>query len=231
MIWKGMLSILITLAGVIGAGKTSLTAKLSKHLGSKPFFEPVTDNPVLPLFYKGNQLVAEGKRKTNPYTFLLQIYFLNIRFKMMKQAMKNNDNVLDRSIYEDRLFMKMNYDMGNTTKPEWDIYQSLLTNMMEELPYAAHKKAPDLMVLIKVDYDTMLKRIEKRGRPYEQPTKENHLTTYYHNLIKYYHNWAQHYDVSPLLVIDGNQYDFMGSHKDLQTVLGKIDHALKKIRS
>ncbi|XIF20038.1 MAG: deoxynucleoside kinase [Acetilactobacillus jinshanensis] len=188
----------------------------------------MNNNPVLPLFYKGNQLVSEGKWKTNPYTFLLQIYFLNIRFKMMKQAMKENDNVLDRSIYEDRLFMKMNYDLGNTTKPEWDIYQSLLANMMEELPYAAHKKAPDLMVLIKVDYPTMLKRIEKRGRPYEQPTKNNSLTTYYKNLIKYYAVWAKHYDASPLLIIDGNQYDFMGSHHDLKIVLGKIDRALKK---
>lgn len=222
---------MITLAGVIGAGKTSLTEKLSKHLGSKPFYEPVKNNPVLPLFYRGNKLVAEGKWKTNPYTFLLQIYFLNIRFKMIKEAMQEDNNVLDRSIYEDRLFMKMNYEMGNATKPEWDIYQSLLANMMEELPYAAHKKSPDLMILIKVNYHTMLHRIEKRDRPYEQPSQNLALTKYYKNLLKYYAVWAKQYDASPLLIIDGDKYDFVSSHRDLEIVLNKIDKALKKVHA
>ena len=95
-----------------------------------------------------------------------------MRFKGIKEAMQEDNNVLDHSIYEDSIFMKMNYEQGHTSKVEWDIYKNLFDNMMEELPYASHKKAPDLMIYIDVDYDTMLKRIAKRGRKYEQ-VKEN----------------------------------------------------------
>ena len=185
---------MITLSGIIGSGKTSLTTLLANKLGTKPYFEPVEDNPVLPLFYKGNEIAAEkraagDKDATNPYAYLLQTFFLNRRFAMIKQAMQNDNNILDRSIYEDEIFMRMNTDMGNATKVEYDIYKSLLNNMLEELPYAAHKKAPDLMIMIDVSYDTMVKRIQKRGRDYEQIENDSYLVDYYHTLLSYYDRW------------------------------------------
>ena len=94
----------------------------------------VTDNPVLPLFYEGNRMVADGECETNPYAYLLQTFFLNRRFHMIKQAMKQDNNVLDRSIYEDALFMRLNVDLGNATEVEYDVYKDTLDNMMEEYP-------------------------------------------------------------------------------------------------
>ncbi|KRM01486.1 Deoxyguanosine kinase [Limosilactobacillus gastricus DSM 16045] len=219
--------ILITLSGIIGSGKTSLTTLLADRLGTKPFFEPVDDNPVLPLFYKGNEIAAEKRaagdqNTTNPYAYLLQTFFLNRRFAMIKQAMQNDNNILDRSIYEDEIFMRMNTDMGNATKVEYDIYKSLLNNMLEELPYAAHKKAPDLMIMIDVSYETMVKRIKKRGREYEQIENDASLVDYYQTLLSYYDRWKDEYDASPLLIIDGDQYDFMNNAADQQTVLQSI---------
>ena len=79
---------MIVLAGTIGAGKTSLTQMLADHLGSKPFFESVDDNPILPLFYKDPQ----------KYGFLLQIYFLNRRLDEIKDSFDNDLNVLDLSL-------------------------------------------------------------------------------------------------------------------------------------
>jgi len=215
-----------TLAGVIGSGKSSLTKILSDDLGTEPFFEPVEDNPVLPLFYKGNKMVESGARKTNPYAFLLQVFFLNRRFKMIKEAMQADNNVLDRSIYEDAIFMKMNYEQGHTTEEEWNIYQDLLQNMMEELPFAAHKKSPDLMIMIKVSYDTMLKRIAKRGRKFEQLKADPSLSDYYKDLIKRYNTWLTEYDASPLLVIDGDKYNFVEDEDDRNTVLDIIESKL-----
>ncbi|KRL83865.1 deoxynucleoside kinase [Ligilactobacillus apodemi] len=222
---------MITLAGIIGSGKSSLTEILSKELGTKAFYEPVEDNPVLPLFYKGNEIAAkkraEGdKEATNPYAYLLQTFFLNRRFKMIKQAMQEDNNVLDRSIYEDAIFMKMNTDMGNATKVEYDIYQKLLDNMLEELPYAAHKKSPDLMVMIYVSYDTMIKRIQKRGREYEQVENDPALVEYYQRLLHYYDSWKEEYDASPLLVIDGDKYDFVNNEEDHNKVLNMIEAKL-----
>lgn len=214
------------MSGVIGSGKSSLTKLLADSLGTKAYYEPVKDNPVLPLFYKGNKLVEEGKWKTNPYAFLLQIYFLNTRFRSIKKAMQQDNNVLDRSIYEDNIFMKMNYEEHHTTKEEWNIYQDLLNNMMEELPLAAHKKSPDLMIMIKVSYPTMIERIKKRGRPYEQVDKNKTLIGYYKDLLEHYSNWFEEYNESPSLVIDGDKYNFVESVEDRDNVLLTIYNKL-----
>ena len=195
---------MITLGAAIGAGKSSLTQILSNELGTKPFYEPVSDNPVLPLFYKGNEIAAKKraagiKDATNPYAYLLQTFFLNRRFKMIKQAMQQDNNVLDRSIYEDHLFMQMNVDMGNATQVELEVYEKLLENMMEEYPlFSPGKKAPDLMVMIHVSYNTMIKRITKRGREFEQIENDPSLEEYYKNLLTYYDKWEKEYDISPL---------------------------------
>lgn len=218
--------LMIINAGVIGAGKTSLTAKLAKFLNTKPFYEPVKDNPILPRFYKGNKLVQKGNWGTNPYTFLLQIYFLNLRFKMIKQAQQQDNNILDRSIYEDRLFMQMNYELGNTSKEEWDLYKSLLNNMMEELPFAAHKKRPDLMIFLKISLKNQLKHIKRRGRSYEQISSDPGLLNYYKNLQRKYAKWYQDYDASPKMIIDVDKYDFVHNQDDLDKVLLAIENKL-----
>lgn len=225
---------MITLAGIIGSGKSTMTEILSKELGSKAFFEPVEDNPVLPLFYKGNEIAAKKRaagdqNATNPYTYLLQTFFVNRRFRMIKEAKKEANNVLDRSIYEDALFMKMNTDMGNATAVEYATYQELLQNMLDELQYATGVNSQDLMIFIKVSYDTMLKRIRKRGRDYEQIESDPTLPEYYQNLLQYYDRWLKWYDKSPIMVIDGDQYDFVANPDDRNKILDDIEDQLVKL--
>jgi len=113
----------IITAGMIGVGKTTLTGLIAEHFGTKAFYEPVGDNPVLPLYY------SDPKQ----YGFLLQIYFLNRRFDMIKRALADDNNVLDRSIYEDALFTSENHKDGNITDSEMTVYTQLLDNMMSEL--------------------------------------------------------------------------------------------------
>ena len=225
---------MITLAGIIGSGKSTMTEILSKELGSKAFFEPVEDNPVLPLFYKGNEIAAKKRaagdqNATNPYTYLLQTFFVNRRFRMIKEAKKEANNVLDRSIYEDALFMKMNTDMGNATAVEYATYQELLQNMLDELQYATGVDSQDLMIFIKVSYDTMLKRIRKRGRDYEQIESDPTLPEYYQNLLQYYDRWLKWYDKSPIMVIDGDKYDFVANPDDRNKILDDIEDQLVKL--
>ncbi|NVY96848.1 deoxynucleoside kinase [Lactobacillus sp. DCY120] len=209
---------MIVLSGMIGAGKSSLATILAEHLGTQAFYEQVEDNPVLPLFY------ANPKK----YAFLLQIYFLNKRFASIKQALADDNNVLDRSIYEDSLFFHMNADMGRATKQEVQVYDELLNNMMEELPYAAHKKAPDLLIHLVVSYDTMMEHIKKRGRDYEQPENDSSLVEYYHNLLERYEQWYEDYDYSPKMKIDCDQLDFVEHPADQKRVLELIDQKLKE---
>ena len=210
---------MITLAGTIGAGKTSLTQLLADHLNSKAFYESVDDNKILPLFYK------------NPkkYGFLLQIYFLNKRIDEIKDSYDNDLNVLDRSIFEDALLFKLNADMGRATQTESDIYSSLLANMMEELPEQPHQKAPDLLITIQVSFETMLKRIEKRGRSYEQIANDPSLYSYYQNLNNRYRDWYAQYDESPKMLIDGDKYDFVEDPTAAQEVLKMVDRKLAEL--
>lgn len=208
----------IVLSVPIGAGKSSLTGILAKYLGTKPFYESVDDNPVLPLFY------ADPKK----YAFLLQVYFLNTRFHSIKAALTEDNNVLDRSIYEDALFFQMNADIGRATKEEVDTYYELLHNMMDEL-IRMPKRNPDLLVHINVSYETMIKRIQKRGRPYEQLSYDSTLEDYYKRLLRYYKPWYEKYDYSPKMEIDGDKFDFMASEKDRQIVLNQIVEKLKAV--
>lgn len=211
---------MIVLAGTIGAGKSSLTEMMAERLGSQAFYESIDDNEVLPLFY------------ANPeqYAFLLQIYFLNKRFASIKQAMEEDNNVLDRSIYEDSLLFHLNADLGRATETEVRVYDELLENMMEELPYAAHKKHPDLLVHIRVSFDTMLERIEKRGRAYEQLSFDPTLYDYYKELNRRYDQWYEDYKESPKIQIDGDQFNFVEDPEAKETVLKLIEDKLAEIR-
>lgn len=210
---------MIVLSGTIGAGKTSLTKLLSQHLNSQPFFESVDDNPILPLFYKNPQ----------KYGFLLQIYFLNRRLDEIKGSFDNDLNVLDRSIFEDSLLFKLNADLGRATQTESNIYTSLLNNMMEELPDEQHQKAPNLLIHIQVSFDTMLDRIKKRGRSFEQIDKDPSLFNYYKELNERYQKWYDQYDLSPKMVIDGDKYDFVEDDQAASDVLRQIDQKLESL--
>ena len=208
----------IITAGMIGVGKTTLTSLIAEHFGTKAFYEPVGDNPVLPLYY------SDPKQ----YGFLLQIYFLNRRFDMIKQALADDNNVLDRSIYEDALFTAENHKDGNITDAEMEVYTQLLDNMMAELQKLP-KKAPDLLVYAETDFETILYRIKKRGRDYEQFDENDELRQYYFRIWSAYRDWFEAYDVSPKIKIDLQTYD-LEETANQQIILDQIDEALKAIR-
>lgn len=209
----------IITAGMIGVGKTTLTGLIADHLDTQAFFEPVGDNPVLPLYY------ADPKQ----YAFLLQIYFLNKRFGMIKSALADDNNVLDRSIYEDALFTKENNKEGNISDTELDVYLALLDNMMSELQQLP-KKAPDLLVYAETDFETILYRIRKRGRDYEQFDNNDDLRAYYFKMWTAYKQWFEEYDVSPKLKIDLQKYD-LELPENRAIVLKMIDDELVRVRN
>lgn len=212
----------ITIAGFIGGGKSSLAKILSEHLNSEAFYESVDDNPILPLFYTA----SKEEISLNRYPFLLQLWFLNTRFKSIKRALTHKNNVLDRSIYEDLYFCQVNYELGRISELEFEIYKSLLNNMLEELDELP-KKAPDLMIYLKGNFETFLSRIVGRGREYEL---DEELYDYYYKLWQGYDNWIQeHYTLSEVVVIDIDKYDYVNNQEDKKEVLKLITDALNTI--
>ncbi|GEP24436.1 MAG: deoxynucleoside kinase [Lentilactobacillus diolivorans] len=210
---------MLVLAGTIGAGKTSLTHMLATHLGTPAYYESVEHNRILPLFYK------DPKK----YAFLLQIDFLNRRMDDIKRAWKNGESVLDRSIFEDSLLFHLNADLGRATETEVNIYDSLLANMMQELPKTPHSKNPDLLIHINISFETMLERIQKRGRPYEQINNDPSLYQYYKDLNSRYQDWYAHYDKSAKIQIDGDKYDFVEKDADKHAVIDLIDQKIDQL--
>lgn len=211
---------MIVLAGTIGAGKSSLTDLIAEKLQGPSYYESIDDNEVLPLFYANPQ----------KYAFLLQIYFLNKRFDSLKKASLEENAVLDRSIYEDSLLFHLNADLGRASKEEVAVYDSLLKNMMEELPFAPYGKNPELLIHIKVSFDTMMKRIVKRGRPFEQLDFDPSLEKYYFELNKRYREFYEGYQESPKLEIDGDRYNFVEDLTAREVVLKMIEEKLQAIR-
>ncbi|MBT9676921.1 deoxynucleoside kinase [Levilactobacillus brevis] len=210
---------MLVLSGTIGAGKTSLTTLLAEHLHKPAFYESVDDNKILPLFYQNPQ----------KYAFLLQIYFLNKRLDSIKAANADDETVLDRSIFEDSLLFHLNADLGRATSTEVDIYDSLLANMIQELPEATHKKNPDLLIHINISFETMLERIKKRGRSFEQIDHDPSLYEYYQQLDQRYVDWYNAYDKSPKMQIDGDQLDFVEDPAARQQVLHLIDEKIASL--
>ncbi|MDF3255016.1 deoxynucleoside kinase [Bacillus velezensis] len=209
----------IVVGGMIGLGKSSVSKILGEALDSEVFYESVDDNPILPLFYTASDEEIQAKR----YPFLLQLHFLDTRFKSIKEALGNNKNVLDRSIYEDWYFAKVNKDLGRISDLEFQVYENLLNNMMEELDELP-KKAPDLMIYLKASFETVLYRIGLRGRDFEQDTS---LIAYYKTLWEGYDDWLfNHYKASQVLVVDMDKLDVVNTPEDAEQVVQEVKQKL-----
>lgn len=212
----------IVVGGMIGLGKTSVSEIIAKELNSKVFYESVADNPILPLFYNSTDEEIKLKR----YPFLLQLFFLNKRFKSIKEALVSENNVLDRSIYEDWYFCKKNMELGRISELEMSVYDSLLNNMMEELEELP-KKSPDLFIYLKGSFDTVINRINKRGRSYELDEK---LVDYYRYIWEGYDDWMYNiYKSSPVLTIDMDKLDVVSSFEDRNYLISAVKEKLELV--
>lgn len=199
---------MIVVDGVVGVGKSTLMNILSER-GMIAFREPVVDNPILEKFYYDRQR----------YSFPLQVFFLNKRFKHIKEASMVGNSVMDRSIYGDVIFAKMLCDKGEMSIEEFELYKELLENMLE------HVMPPKLLIYLEVSVDEAMKRIQKRGRDYEQAVEK----AYWQLLNSEYKTYFEQYDVSPILRINVDGFDFENNEEDRIKILNLIDEKLKEI--
>jgi Deoxynucleoside kinases len=197
----------IAIAGNIGSGKTTLTRLLSKHFGWKPHFEEVDNNPYLESFYE------DMKR----WSFNLQIYFLNSRFRQVMDIRKSGDDIIqDRTIYEDAYIFAANlYDMGLMETRDYQNYQDLFELMSSFL------QAPDLLIYLRASVPTLVRQIQKRNRDYEQSIRLDYLKA----LNKRYENWIANYNKGKLLIIESDNID-LEKPEDLSVVIDQINGSL-----
>jgi deoxyadenosine/deoxycytidine kinase len=182
---------LITVAGTVGVGKSTLTTALAARLGFRTSMEKVDNNPYLEKFYQDFER----------WSFHLQIYFLAERFKEQKAIVEAGGGfVQDRSIYEDTgIFAKMHADQGTMSKTDYETYTSLFEAMVMT-PYFPH---PDVLIYLEGNLSSILKRIQLRGREMEIQTD----VSYWEHMHERYAKWIEEFDACPVLRLNIDEYD------------------------
>jgi len=195
----------VAIAGNIGSGKTTLTRLLAKHYRWKAHYEDVEDNPYLDDFYN------EMER----WSFNLQIYFLNSRFRQILEIRESGKKVIqDRTIYEDAFIFAPNlHAMGLMTNRDYENYKALF-DLMESVT-----EGPDLLIYLRSSIPNLVNQIHKRGREYENSISIDYLS----RLNERYEAWIHGYDKGSLLIIDVDDLDFVDNPEDLGAVINKID--------
>ncbi|NLN96504.1 MAG: deoxynucleoside kinase [Bacteroidales bacterium] len=198
----------IAIAGNIGSGKTSLTQLLSKHFGWEAHYEDVESNPYLHSFYDDMQR----------WSFNLQIYFLNSRFRQVINIRNSGKTVIqDRTIYEDaHIFAPNLHAMNLMSTRDFDNYSSLFELMGSFL------KPPDLLIYLKASVPTLVHQIQKRGRDYENAIRLDYLKS----LNERYEQWIESYNIGKLLIVDVDKINFIEDPEGLGTIINRINAEL-----
>jgi deoxyadenosine/deoxycytidine kinase len=198
----------IAIAGNIGAGKTTLTTHLAKHFGWEPQFESVDNNPYLADFY----------HDMHRWSFNLQVYFLNSRYRDILDIARGNRVVIqDRTIYEDaHIFAPNLHEMGLMSKRDFENYFSLFELMLQQV------SPPNLLIYLKASIPTLVDHIQQRGRDYEGTISIDYLK----KLNDRYDQWISGYNAGKLLVINVDEVDFLNRPEDLGLIISNVQGEL-----
>ena len=197
----------IAIAGNIGSGKTTLTRMLAAQYKWTPKFESVDYNPYLADFYEDMER----------WSFNLQIYFLNKRFKDVVDISKSSEVIIqDRTIYEDaRIFAPNLHGMGLMSTRDFENYSDLFDLMMSLV------NPPDLLIYLRSSIPNLVSQIQKRGRDYEKSIRIDYITV----LNERYENWIKDYK-HRLLILDVDRLKFESNPDDFREICDKIDAEL-----
>ena len=202
----------ITIAGTVGVGKSTMTKALAESLNFRTSFEKVDTNPYLDKFYDDFE----------KWSFHLQVYFLAERFKEQKRIFEYGGGFIqDRSIYEDTgIFAKMHYDKGTMSPIDYETYTNLFDAMVMT-PYFPH---PDLLIYLEGPVEDIIGRIQERGREMEQQTPND----YWYEMHGRYENWINNFNSCPVLRLDINDYDLMENPQQIEQIVERIAYMLEQ---
>lgn len=191
----------IAIEGVIGAGKTTLSKKLSESLNAQLILEDFDENPFLERFYENPKA----------YAFHTQIYFLLSRFKQLqklKQPELFHEYIVADYIFEkDKIFAYLNLH-----DDELKLYETITTNIEKAVV------VPDIIVYLQSTTDRLMNNIMYRNRSYEQ----NMSRDYINDLNEAYNYFFFRYRATKVMIVDTNEIDFLNNEQDYQNLLAEI---------
>jgi deoxyadenosine/deoxycytidine kinase len=198
----------VAIAGNIGVGKSTLVKMLCSEMDWDPFYEPVTENPYLSDFY----------HNMSAWAFHSQIFFLTHRLRAhFNLAQHPNSAIQDRSVYEDsEIFARNLYRQGNITDRDYQTYRELYETAVQFLP------PPDLVIYLRASADTLIHRINSRGRDYERKISVDYLQ----NLNNLYESWIENFTLCPVLAVPADDLDYVAHPGHLRLIISKVDEKL-----
>lgn len=196
----------IAIEGVIGVGKTTLVRLLQTHFQARILLELFEENPFLPLFY------ADRHR----YAFQNQLFFLLSRYHQQRQAVP--EALREGNLLSDYTFAKDEIFAWLTLKDdELAMYGRVHAALAEKLP------KPDLILFLRADHETLMRRIALRDRPYERDMNPEYIR----ELASAYEAWLSNLEGVPVLTVDTNDLDFLARPADLAPIITAIHEALQ----
>lgn len=197
----------IAIAGNIGAGKTTLTHLLAKHYDWEMQLEDMDDNPYISDFYEDMQR----------WSFNLQVYFLNTRWKHIQDIRKGKKTVIqDRTIYEDaHIFAPNLHAMGLMSTRDFENYNSLFENISQQIT------PPDLLIYLRAGIPKLVHQIQMRGRDYEDAIRLDYLK----RLNERYEAWISEYK-GKLLVFNVDDMDFSDNPDHAALIIQQVESTL-----
>jgi deoxyadenosine kinase len=190
----------IGIAGLIGAGKTTLANALGEHLGLPVYYEPVADQAYLEDFY----------RDTARYAFSTQIYLLNRRFQQHQEIIwRGTGGVQDRTIYEDAVFARTLVQQGLMEERDYQTYLQLFRHMSNFMC------RPNLIVYLDLSPETSLERVRSRARDVETGISLEYLAALRDN----YEAFIQ--DISRLVPVVRVNWEEFRDAESMATVIEK----------
>jgi deoxyadenosine/deoxycytidine kinase len=198
----------VAIAGNIGVGKSTLVKMLCREMDWDPFYEPVNENPYLSDFY----------HNMSAWAFHSQIFFLTHRLRAhFNLAQHPNSAIQDRSVYEDsEIFARNLYRQGNITDRDYQTYRELYETAVQFLP------PPDLVIYLRASADTLMHRINSRGRDYERKISVDYLQ----NLNDLYETWIENFTLCPVLAVPADDLDYVAHPGHLRLIVSKVDEKL-----
>ncbi len=199
----------VAIAGNIGSGKSSLTQTLSARYALTPVFEVLDENPYLQDFY------AHIEARPNPFAFHSQVFFLARRLEQHLREVNRNERVIqDRTVFEDAAIFARNLaHSGQMEARDWNTYRMLYDGIGPAL------RVPNLMVFIRCSLNTLRERIRRRGRDFEQSIPDDYLE----RLNALYEEFIESYTLSPLIVVPGDELDFIADRYALGWICGQLE--------